>query len=61
MAECGLDNANKSLLHWDEAIQAKFNGQGKPYRKSDFEKMLWRYDVSYRRRRVNPVMLSASR
>jgi hypothetical protein len=46
MAECGLDSANGSMIYWYKAIDAKYNGKGQKYRGKDFDKMLWRYDVS---------------
>merc|ERR1712098_723240 len=43
--ECGLDNANGAYPKWWEAVQAKYEGKGTPYKGKDFEKMLWRYDA----------------
>ena len=45
MAECSLDTENNSMAYWREALAAKLYGQGKKYQGSDFDKMLWRYDV----------------
>jgi hypothetical protein len=47
MAECGFDSANGSMIYWHEAIDAKYNDKGQKYVGKDFDKMLWRYDVSF--------------
>lgn len=43
--EMNFDVANDSLVHWHEAMEAKFHDSGKKYAGEDFDKMLWRYDV----------------
>lgn len=43
--EMNRDTANNSLVYWHEAIDAKFNARGRRYEPTDFDKMLWRYDV----------------
>lgn len=30
---------------WRQAIQAKYDGQGRPFQGIDFDQMLWNYDV----------------
>jgi hypothetical protein len=44
--EAGLDNANGSWANWHAAAQAKYEGVGPVWKGQDFEKMLWKYDVS---------------
>ena len=46
MAECILDQHNDSLVLWNRAIDAKFNGNGRKLSGADFDQMLWRYDVN---------------
>ena len=46
MSECCLDAKNDSLKLWHEAIDAKFKNRGRKYAGKDFDKMLWRYDVT---------------
>ena len=47
MAECGLDVENDSMIYWHEAIEAKYSHDlSRKYSGKDFDKMLWRYDVS---------------
>ncbi|KAE8422537.1 hypothetical protein BDV36DRAFT_223310 [Aspergillus pseudocaelatus] len=45
MAECSLDQRNGSLALWNQAINAKFNGNGRKFSGADFDQMLWRYDA----------------
>ena len=45
-SEMGLDAANDSLKYWTEATNAKLRGKGVPYKGTDFDKILWRYEVS---------------
>jgi hypothetical protein len=44
--EVGLDNANGAWSNWEAAARAKYEGVGRPWKGDDFEKMLWKYDVS---------------
>jgi hypothetical protein len=42
-----LRNArNGHLTFWLEALRAKFDGQGKPFGRGEFDKFLGEYDVS---------------
>ena len=44
MNEC-LARPNHFFPLWTEAIRAKFNGEGKPYGKAEFDKLLAEYDA----------------
>ncbi|KAH8435164.1 sulfotransferase family protein [Aspergillus melleus] len=44
MAECILNQHSDSLVLWNRAIDAKFNGNGRKFSGADFDQMLWRYD-----------------
>jgi hypothetical protein len=46
MAESILNGANGHPKAWGNAVRAKYYGRGKRWEGKDFEKMLWRYDVS---------------
>ena len=35
-----------SIVYWLEALKAKYLGQGKPYAKAEFDKLLGNYSVS---------------
>ncbi|KAE8333298.1 hypothetical protein BDV39DRAFT_199029 [Aspergillus sergii] len=45
MAECSLDQRNGSLGLWTQAINAKFDCNGRKFSGADFDQMLWRYDA----------------
>ncbi|KAL2827229.1 hypothetical protein BDW59DRAFT_160517 [Aspergillus cavernicola] len=45
MTECCLNHRSNSLINWNQAIDAKYNGKGRPFSGVDFDKMLWRYDA----------------
>lgn len=47
MMENVLNQANGHPKLWDTAIRAKYKAQGKRWEGADFERMLWRYDVSF--------------
>lgn len=42
-AKRNKDNGHMEL--WRQAIQAKYDGQGRPFQGIDFDQMLWNYDV----------------
>ena len=44
--EVGLNHANRAWEDWDKAVQAKYEGNGHVFKGDDFERMLWKYDVS---------------
>ena len=45
MMEATRNVENDHLALWQEAMNAKFKGQGRPYAGKDFDRMLWNYDV----------------
>ncbi|KAL4869482.1 hypothetical protein BDV12DRAFT_196322 [Aspergillus spectabilis] len=45
MTECCFNHRSDSLLDWLSAIGAKYNGEDRPYKGVEFDKMLWRYDA----------------
>lgn len=47
MAENVLNGANGHPQAWGKAVAAKYYCKGKRWEGKDFEKMLWRYDVSH--------------
>ena len=42
MTEAGV---TKSFNYWYEALKAKYDGQGRPYRRTEFDKLLGDYSV----------------
>lgn len=37
----------RSFRYWLEALEAKYENKGKPYRRSEFDKLLGQYSVSH--------------
>lgn len=50
---------NKEGSHplWLEALEAKYQGKGRPYGKAEFEKLLGKYDVRLRFSLLNMVFV----
>lgn len=46
-----------SIIHWLEALKAKYLGKGKPYAKAEFDKMLGNYSVGSK---SNTYLISSS-
>lgn len=47
MSECIKHWRDKHLHLWDEALKAKYRGQGKPYEVAEFNKIFKGYDVRF--------------
>lgn len=45
-SEISRNKNNKHFELWLEAVQAKYDGIGKPWKGEDFDRILWNYDVS---------------
>ncbi|ORY08588.1 P-loop containing nucleoside triphosphate hydrolase protein [Clohesyomyces aquaticus] len=45
MYECCTTDGAIGLDYWEEAIQAKYHGKGKPFEKKDFDKFLGEYEA----------------
>lgn len=41
-----LNQPGRDFIMWDEAIRAKFNGEAKPFGRAEFDKLLYKWDVS---------------
>jgi len=44
MTEAGV---NKAFNYWYEALKAKYEAQGRPYRRAEFDKLLGNYSVRF--------------
>lgn len=44
-AEVSRNRKNNHWQLWMQALQAKYDGLGKPFEGEDFDQMLWNYDV----------------
>ena len=45
MEQCLMNWKKYHLQYWLEALRAKYQGRGKPYGKSEFDKVLGEYSV----------------
>ena len=52
MTEAG---ATKTFNYWHEALKAKYDGQGRPYGRAEFDKLLGDYSVWYEQARNHPI------
>lgn len=44
--EVSRNNNNGHFQLWLKAVQAKYDGEGEPWKGPDFDRILWNYDVS---------------
>jgi len=54
MSECIKHWPDQHLHYWDEALKAKYRGQGKPYQVAEFNKIFKDYDVRLLRTSLIP-------